>query len=112
MRSQSLVSGGTFTTTINIGSILTAINKAYRATLVLASIGGTTPTFDVTIESAPEGPDVTDVNATWETESTFAQRTTNGNETVSFSTQGYSRKRARIVVSGTSPTAVINVLIQ
>lgn len=112
MRSQNLVSGGVFTVTTNVASLITPINKAYRATLILASIGGTSPTFDVTIESAPEGPDVTDANATWITETTFAQRTTNGNESIAFTGQGYARKRARIVVTGTSPTAAITVLIQ
>lgn len=66
---------------------------------VASGVGGTSPTFDFTIQTSPAS-DGTSVR----TLGTFTQITANGSERKSFACAD-RYVRARVVVGGTSPTA-------
>ena len=78
-----------------------------RATLILSAIGGTSPTFDVTIEDSPG-----DAVPTVFTRGTFAQLTANGSESIAIAGAVHSKMRARVVAGGTSPTAQVDVWVE
>lgn len=79
-------------------------SASYRATLVVSSIGGTTPSFTVAIEDSPDGVNWTQVG-------TFAAATVDGTESITVTGPTHSNLRCAHTVSGTTPTANIAVYV-
>lgn len=80
--------------------------RLVRFKLTVASIGGTSPTFDVEIQ----GSDTSNFSSTV-SYGRFATHTANG--TFFITAYVYSSfVRARVVVGGTSPTAAVTVVVE
>lgn len=85
--------------------------KRLQSVVVAASVGGTTPSFTVTLQGSYDGTN-------WFTVATHTALTANGNNTAQVSEeQGTTVSvippllRSSVVVSGTTPTAVLTHIV-
>ncbi len=93
-------------------SVHTDIIGDFYSSIELTAIGGTTPSYTVTLQGSPDPEDVADGAAVWYAIHAFAALTANGTEDKKFTGQTFSRMRLSIVITGTDPTAKLHVIIE
>ncbi len=85
----------------------------FIASFEMTDLGGSaTPTFTPVIEESPSPEEVLDADAVWYTLVSFAAKTANGNEKLANTTHHFSRLRVKVTVSGTTPTAKIDIIVE
>jgi hypothetical protein len=95
-----------YSNTITATGNSTGVHQGRRGTgrfsLVVASIGGTSPSYTVTVQTSHD-------NATWNTAASFTAVTANGTSYTAAASAIDEYIRFSWTVSGTTPTAVLTI---